>query len=56
MHTESGHDNYKLQKFSIRDFNCSQKGKSKVHIGLVHEKKVICAQFVIIFVLKNVIL
>ena len=37
--TESVHDNYNLQKCSICDFNCSQKGNLKVHVGLVHENK-----------------
>ena len=56
MHTESVHDKYMLQKFSICHFDFSQKGNLKVHIGLVHEiKKHISAQYVIIFVLKNVV-
>ena len=37
--TESAHDKCKLQKCSICDFNCFQKGKVKVHTGWVHEKK-----------------
>ena len=39
MHAESVHDNYKLQKCSICDFNCFQKGNLKVHTGSVHENK-----------------
>ena len=38
-HTESVHDNYKLEKWSICDSNCSLKGNLKVHIGSVHENK-----------------
>ena len=38
-HTESVHEKCKLQKCSICDFNCSQKGNSKGFIGSVHENK-----------------
>ena len=55
-HAESVHDKYMVQKFSICHFDCSQKGNLKVHIWSVHEiKKHISAQYVIIFVLKNVV-
>ena len=46
-HTESVHEKCKLQKCSICDFNCSQKGNSKGFIGSVHENKKSCAQFAI---------
>ena len=39
MHTESINDRYILQKCSICEFNCSQKGNLKVHIGPVQENK-----------------